>query len=234
MGAASPTRTLPAHWLIRVYCFFRWNAVIRPKLARMDMGGVFTEIYKLNRWGNRESLSGVGSTLDATEVVRSELPRLIRALNIKSMIDIPCGDFNWMKLVDLPVAYLGADIVPDLIARNNATYSDGARSFRTLNLVSDPLPRTDLVVCRDCLIHLSFADIKTALANIKQSGSTYLLTSTYVELDHNDDIVTGEFRTINLQRPPFSFPDPLMSITERSDPQRPDKTLGLWRVADIP
>ncbi len=237
-SAVTPKSTLgarAAHWALRTYSFFRWNAVIRPRLRRMGRGGVFAEIYKLNVWGNFESRSGVGSTMQATAAIRSALPRLFADFAIASMLDIPCGDFNWMRLVDLPARYIGADIVPDLVENNRRTYGDGKIAFEVIDLVHDALPKVDLIFCRDCLIHLSFADIRSALDNIKKSGSQYVLTSLYTSLERNTDITTGEFRTVNPCLPPISLPEPVMILTEtNSDPMRPDKSLGLWRIDDIP
>jgi hypothetical protein len=38
------------------------------------------------------------------------------------LLDIPCGDFNWMKLLNLGVDYIGADIVGELIAENRRRF----------------------------------------------------------------------------------------------------------------
>ena len=57
----------------------------------------FTEIYTENLWASAESKSGTGSELRNTEVLRQELSVLLKKYKIQSMLDIPCGDFNWMK-----------------------------------------------------------------------------------------------------------------------------------------
>lgn len=198
---------------------------------------VFTDIFRGNRWGGIESVSGEGSNLLQTRVVREALPSVLRQFSLHSMLDIPCGDFHWMKHVDLQgVDYTGADIVPDLIARNAQQHEAPQVHFRKLNLLEDKLPEVDLVFCRDCLVHLSFADTFTGLRNICDSGSRYLLTTTFPSRQTNADIVTGMWRTINLEAPPFSLPPPLMLINEEcteSDGEFRDKSLGLWKVADI-
>jgi hypothetical protein len=97
------------------------------------------------------------------------------------------------------------------------------------------LPKTDLVLCRDCLPHFSYSDIGRALRNVQSSGSTYFLTTTYVDRDRNENIPTGRWRPINLQLRPFSFPAPMRFIDEEcpEDDYR-GKRLGLWRVSDLP
>ena len=79
----------------------------------------FQRIFEENAWGNRESVSGEGSNLERTKVVRAELPGLLARHGVRSLLDAPCGDFYWMKEVDLAgVDYIGVDIVPEIIARD--------------------------------------------------------------------------------------------------------------------
>jgi hypothetical protein len=134
-----------------------------------------------------------------------------------------------MQLVDLPVRYIGADIVDDLVAKNQSKFSDPRRYFIKVDLTVDPLPPADLVFCRDCLPHLSFDHISKALANIKCSGARLLLTTTNPMIERNRDIVTGEWRWLNLRIPPFCLPRPLMLVEE----DEPQKCLGLWKINDL-
>jgi hypothetical protein len=99
------------------------------------------------------------------------------------------------------------------------------------------LPQADLVLCRDCLVHLSEQNVFAAIANFKQSGSRFVLTTTFYALAENPGGDTGGWRPINLQRPPFSFPQPMVLIPERSfDPagSHTDKSLGLWELSSLP
>lgn len=94
----------------------------------------------------------------------------------------------------------------------------------------------DLIFCRDCLVHLSLQDIWRSLHNVCASRSEYLLITTFTERVENHDIVTGRWRTLNLEAAPFVFPRPLRLIKEgctEDDGVYADKALGLWRVADI-
>ena len=78
----------------------------------MNLVETFTEIFDKNLWASPESVSGGGSEMQNTEAIRRELPYLIQKFGIKSILDIPCGDWNWMKSVDLcGASYIGADIV---------------------------------------------------------------------------------------------------------------------------
>jgi glycosyltransferase involved in cell wall biosynthesis len=210
-----------------------------PMAAARD---IFTRAYEENIWNHPESRSGEGSTLAGTMVIRGHLPELFSRYQVQSFLDLPCGDFNWMKHVDLcGVRYIGGDIVAPLIAANQKAYGNADRLFLELDLTSDPLPVADMMLCRDCLIHLSFADITRFLDNLHRSGIRYLLTNTYPERHNNIDIETGRFRPVNLALPPFSFPPPVWLVHEGCSPDSSeeerrfsDKSLGLWVVADLP
>jgi hypothetical protein len=220
-------------WVIPIYSCLCWNLVIRPRWRRMGMA-VFTEHYRRNGWGSPESVSGEGSTLEQTAAIRAALPRLVEDLRIKTMLDIPCGDFNWMRLLDLPLQYTGADIVAEIVRENQRRFASDTRQFKVLDVVADRLPSADLIFCRDCFFHFSYEHIFKAISNIKRSGAKYLLTTTNTRLAKNRNIVTGEWRRLNLQVLPFSLPLPMVLIDECCpNSVGSDKHMGLWSVSDL-
>jgi len=157
----------------------------RGRLATMhSLDERFAYIYEMNLWGSRESRSGLGSTLQETETLRSGILSIVERIGISSILDIPCGDFGWMSHIALPgnVSYTGADIVQELVARNQQLFGSIGREFVKLDITADPLPEADLVLCRDCLVHLRYFNIWRALANIKRSGAKWLLMTHFVEL----------------------------------------------------
>ena len=210
----------------------------RSHIHRMRYGNgdvrAFEEIVLENRWRDPESVSGGGSNLQQTETLRAELPILLSRADAQSLLDAPCGDFNWMRYVDLgPMSYTGVDIVAPLIERCQQTYGGPTRHFLVRDILVDPLPRADVVMSRDCLVHLSYEHINAALVNFRKSGATFLLTTTYTSRKGNWDIVTGSWRPLNLQEKPFNFPLPLDVIVERStefEGDFADKSLALWRL----
>ena len=163
----------------------------------------FSEIYRTNRWRSNESRSGKGSELTQTKTIVNEIPALIKTWEIKSMLDIPCGDFNYMKEIDLACDYIGADIVEPLIEQNRITYKD--IDFRCLNVVSDALPTVDLVLVRDCFVHLSNHDVSLAITNIKRSGAKYLLVTSFPNTDVNLDLNNPGWRKLNMSTEPFNL-----------------------------
>lgn len=205
-------------------------------MISMDIQTFFTAIYRQNAWGHRESRSGPGSARIQTEHIVDQLPGLFASLNVDTVLDIPCGDFEWMRFVDLGnVNYIGADIVPDAVANNQKYASDHIR-FVQLDVVSGDLPKVDLVMVRDCLVHFSFELALRALNNIVRSGSRYLLATTFSGRTSNVDILTGQWRPLNLELPPFNLLPPVQLINEgctESGGEFSDKCLGLWEIEAI-
>ncbi len=197
----------------------------------------FENIFKNNSWGGRNSASGRGSDLDQTEHIIREIPALFKEMGIRTVLDIPCGDFNWMRNIDLRgIRYIGADIVKEIIKNNKNRYEKNNISFRHMNLIEDALPQVDLILVRDCLVHMSYDDIFKSLKNVCNSMSQYLLTTSFTDRQDNRDIITGEWRMLNLQTAPFSLPKPIRIINERCTQGKlsyTDKSLGLWKISDI-
>jgi hypothetical protein len=202
--------------------------------------GCFEEIYAKNSWNDPWSKSGTGSNLKETETIRIIIPQLIKRYRINSFLDLPCGDFYWMKqiqpqLEDLLEMYIGGDIVDEIIIKNNEKFSNGKFKFQTYNLLESSLPKCDLIFCRDCLVHFSYKHILKALITIKKSKSKYLLTTTFPGRS-NRNIITGHWRPIDLQKFPFLLPKPLEILKENCtefDGSFGDKSIALWEIKQI-
>ena len=211
----------------------------RAAFAGLDLAQRFARIKETGLWGAETSVSGLGSEWAATAAVRAALAPLFTRFGIESVLDVPCGDARWIADSVRDIVYTGIDIVPALVAAAQAheRATGGFRRFRVGDLTRDPLPRVDLILCRDCLVHLSFANIARAITQFRDSGSRYLLTTTFPALDHNADCEDGDWRGLNLERAPYGWPAPLALIDERCDEGDggwSDKSLGLWSLADVP
>lgn len=205
-------------------------------LHGQDAKAIFSYIHEHRLWCGEESVSGPGSDARQTTTLAREFPLLLDRYEIKSILDVPCGDFHWMKRA-LPdgIDYLGGDIVEDLITTNRS-YETARVQFKPINLISDTLPAADLFLCRDCLVHFSFAHIRQAFRQIARSNFRYLLFSHFPESGDNRDIPTGLWRPLNLIAAPFHFPPPLDLIVEECkevDQSFEDKSLALWRTEDL-
>jgi hypothetical protein len=199
------------------------------------MDSIFTEIYTNNSWISSESRSGSGSTHYQTRHIQESIKELIKKYKINSLFDIPCGDFNWFKnIVDHIPNYIGGDIVKHMIKENTIAYTK--YKFIEFDIISDPIPESDLIFCRDLFVHFSLKNILSALENIRKSSAKYILMTTFTNRNFND-IDTGKWRPISFFDIPFSFPYPLEIINENCKefyPKYIDKSLGLWLVKDIP
>ncbi|MDE2006462.1 MAG: hypothetical protein KGI51_07850 [Rhodospirillales bacterium] len=211
------------------------KARMRRRIAESaDAKAAFAAIHQANYWGSGESVSGNGSTLASTELLRAELTALIAELGVGCLFDAPCGDFNWMRLVRLPdeAHYIGADIVDAIIADCAARYAAPNREFRVVDIIRDPHPRADLWLCRDALLHLSNRDIRAALERFVESGTALCLLTTYPDISVNRDVRTGLTRHINLLAPPFSLPPAGRYLRDAPVGEGP-RLLGLWTRAQI-
>ena len=197
----------------------------------------FERIYSTNLWSDPETRSGVGSSLDSTRVLRAELRKALRSLGARTLLDVPCGDFSWMQHVDLSgIEYVGGDIVPSIVEQNQRRYASENRRFLHLDLTKDILPAADVLLCRDCLVHLSYANIRAALSNIARSKIRYLLMTSFPGRQDNYDVADGNWRALDFEAPPFSFPKPVLAIVEECTEEGgsySDKSLVAWRVNDL-
>lgn len=210
------------------------------RAAELDKLGLrerFERIWSTNLWSDAESRSGVGSSLDSTRVLRAELPAALRQLGTRVLLDVPCGDFKWMQHVNLSgMEYIGGDIVPSIIEENRRLYAHKSRRFVDLDLTRDILPNADVLLCRDCLVHLSFANIRAVLTNLARSNIRFVLMTSFPGRGGNYDIKDGDWRALDLEAPPFSFPEPRLTIVEQCEEEGgsySDKSLLAWPVDEI-
>ena len=219
---------------------FTWAKVTVGRHRKVILGlkepeDRFTKIYLLNHWNSPESRSGQGSTLENTQSIRNELPKIFEKYEIGSMLDAPCGDFNWMQSVtqNNSIKYIGGDIVKPMIEKNQAKYGDKDTLFVHMDLTKSSLPKVDLLFCRDCLFHLSYQDIAKVLENLLSSQIPYLMTTSHAAPHgpriNNSNIMTGGFRLIDLFLEPFSLSqnDVLESIADHMVSARAERSMVL-------
>ena len=208
------------------------------KFLNLSLQERFELIYNENFWESEESRSGIGSEIENTKEVLKALEHFIKEFKIKSIIDIPCGDYNWMSSMDMRnLKYQGHDIVKQLITENKKKFKNSNISFFHSDITNSKLGKADLMLVRDCLVHFSFEDIKKSIFRIKQSRSKYLMTTSFVNVDKNMDIYSADWRPINLEKGPFNFPKPLMTYNEKCnemDGIYADKSLCIWEINRLP
>jgi len=203
---------------------------------RRRIRSAFTRHYERRDWPEAETASGPGSSLRRTETIRRDLPALFAELGVRHVVDAGCGDFHWfgsLRLEPELESYLGIEVVEKLVAENERLHGSPRRRFAALDVIRDPLPRADLILCRDCLVHLKNRQVVAALRNFRRSGSRWLLATTFTGDRRNEDAPLGGWRPLDLERPPFDLGPPLRLIGEGEsveDPRYIDKSLGLWSL----
>jgi hypothetical protein len=209
----------------------------------IELKQTFERIANNNEWGSAESVSGTGSTLDATEKLRAFLTKTLEYNDgIKSILDAPCGDVNWMRTLfpmfeEQNILYKGMDIVSSIIASNvekTSAYSN--ISFIEGDITTTPLPKVDMIIMRDILGHLSTDNVFKVLENVKRSGSKWLFTTTFpnvINVEANED---GGWRLINLLSFPYQFnPEVLMNEHCKEENGAYDnKCMALFNVSKLP
>lgn len=74
---------------IRYTIYARYRALRRKQIFH----------YKSNYWDNTFSASDPGSSLQATEAIKTTWPALVERPRVRSFLDIPCGYLRWMQHV---------------------------------------------------------------------------------------------------------------------------------------
>src|SRR5215813_4182209 len=120
----------------------------------------FTTIYRDNHWGTG---SGIGSIPKHAKPYMLMIARFIRDNDIRSVVDIGCGDWQFSSLMDWRgVSYHGFDVVDSVVGANREKYGCDGIAFDVITDLAD-LPSADLVLCKDVLQHLPNADALTYL-----------------------------------------------------------------------
>ena len=202
-----------------------------------DLKSVFETIAVENKWGDKESVSGAGSTLAYTYNLRHELADFVRAFEIGTLFDAPCGDFNWMRAVDFPpeMKYIGGEIVPALVEANSRNYGGGGRTFIPFDITRDEFPACDLWFCRDCLFHLPYRLIFEALTRFARSSARLVMMTNHINATgfENRDIESGQYRQLDFYAEPFALPrDVLYQIPDYVYPF-PQREMCVWSREQI-
>lgn len=221
---------------LEIYRNYRLRIALKKSVNCEDY---FTQVYFDSVTRKLESLSGVGSSLAQTSNVRKFLPYILEVYKVRSILDMPCGDLNWMReiLNNFYGTYTGIDIVRPLITKLSVEFSQHSKRIEFIhgNALDIQLPDVDLLICRDFMFHLSLSDTFNLLSNIQKCNFRYFLATSH-ETDKkfvNRDIKTGGFRKINLFLPPYNFSRDFIFKIEDFSPPEPVRHLVLWEKSSM-
>ena len=225
------------YWLRKVYTSNLYQIFFSNNHLKKK---VFTSIYKSNHWAQSDNLSGEivsvsgpGSNINQKGFLdlKKNFENIFKKYEIRSILDMPCGDFLWLNEVikDKNIYYLGIDIVNELISRNNIKYKNEKINFECRDIVEFfPKRQFDLILIRDLFIHLKNSDITKILNNLKSIDFKYLaVNSNTIEI--NKDVNIGQHRKINLLIKPFNLKEPMFSINDGEA----DKFIYFYKKEDL-
>ena len=178
---------------------------------------VMHQIYEKHLWGGKEQdfYSGDGShNLTIVEPYVDMVASFLKSANTPLVVcDLGCGDFNVGKqLTAFTKAYIGIDIVENLIERNSAKFTQENVSFLCLDICKDELPKADCVLIRQVLQHLSNKEILQIVSKLKTYK--YVIITEHLpsgNFQPNLDMVTSmgnrlKYKSgVNIAAAPFNF-----------------------------
>jgi len=188
-----------------------FNITFFSLVAYSNHQEIFSTIYKYKYWGVNEKgigSSGVGSTAKNTEIYRQFIESFLQEKNIRSVVDLGCGDWEFSQLIDWTgINYLGLDIVPSVIEQNIRSFSSDTIQFKHSNALQESLPSADLLICKDVLQHLPNSDIIKIINQFYKYKYCLITNGTnsnlYKYANPGTDI--GDYQPVDLTQPPFNL-----------------------------
>ena len=185
---------------------------------------IFDCIYERSIWGDNSVKQYNGGSGDGSYVkynLTTYIPFLkgfIAGHQIKSVVDLGCGDFVCGPYIysDVDLEYTGYDTYGKIIEYNRATFSASKKyTFQQLDIFNerDKIVSADLCILKDVLQHWRTADIYTfldAIALSKRFKYIMICNCCDQEKDNVDLYVTGGFRKLSANFFPLQRYDPVI------------------------
>ncbi len=168
---------------------------------------VFQRIYQRNLWGFG---SGHGARPRVTKGYRAFVENFIRENAVTSVVDFGCGDWQCSRLIDWTGAdYLGLEVVPELVRRNQARYGRPGIAFAPSPDRLAEVPRADLLLVKHVLQHWPTRLVQDFIVEVVPKFRSALITNS-VEPSHtlNSEIALGEWCALDLRRAPYGYDVP--------------------------
>jgi hypothetical protein len=183
--------------------------------AQLSPREVFSEIYRLGKWGRGERRFHSGSGTANRTVVDPYVAYIYKQIRGVAVVDLGCGDFSIGEmLLGSCGSYVGVDVVPELIAHLQSTVTDRRAKFVCMDIIEDELPPGEICLVRQVFQHLSNAQIARVLSKLP-AYKTIFITEHQAADDqspiHNLDKVHGadvrffDRSGVYLDKPPFSL-----------------------------
>lgn len=173
------------------------------------MEKTFTNIYENNVWGSNNLIeykgsSGGGSSIELNKNTYVPfLKKFILDNNIKSVVDLGCGDFQCGLLIydDLDIIYTGYDTYEKVIEYNSKNHTLPKYAFLHSDIFNEKenIIHGDLCILKDVLQHWSLEYIYEFLDYFmkKKQFKYILITNCCDQIQDNTDIDIGEWRNLS-------------------------------------
>ena len=161
---------------------------------------IFDRIYLTDEWSGG---SGPGSNAQNAAKYIKFLNSFIRENKIKSILDVGCGDWQLMSMIDLSgVRYKGIDISP--VATAFAKSKAPLGTDISAGNIEDIHESFDLVHIKDVLQHLEFSECRRILEIISTRHKSALVVNEHPAVSH--DIKNGQYRPLSIVAEPLCCP----------------------------
>jgi hypothetical protein len=207
---------------------------------------IFGSIYEKRLWGvgadpSVPFYSGIGSYDPSVKQYAALVVDVIQANDIKTIIEIGCGDFAIAsQYADKCQHYLSVDVVRSLVEYNQGTHGSKMVRFLSADASKIRLPPCDLCIIRQVFQHLSNRDIMKIFQNVT---SKHILVTEH--LPAADKVISfnldkksgGDIRVprgsgVFIDKPPFNLnAKVLMEANVTSDIHQADERLVTWLVS---
>lgn len=187
-----------------------------------NLTNVFTTIYDTNQWGNQLQkhilTSGIGAMEETTMEYRRLLELYIGKNNIRSVVDIGCGLWEFEHNEFNNIMYIGIDCVSKVIDFNKEKYKSKNRLFICADILEDKnnIPVVDMCIVKDVLQHLSNENIIKLVKKLQAKSKFVLLIQDFDDNMQNDismDIKNGSYRPLYYQKEPLKQFNPIRIAT---------------------
>lgn len=173
----------------------------------MDNKQIFNDIYKNQSWGFD---SGPGSDPENAKEWINLVNSFIIKNNIKSILDLGCGDWRLGKELNLDsVDYVGVDVSSIIIEKIKHNEKENIK-FINHDIESFDFLDVDLILIKDVLQHLKLESVKNIVDKIVAHGKYALICNDFNKDNAYSDksnyqINSGDYVYLDLTADPFNY-----------------------------
>lgn len=144
----------------------------------MNRKSIFENIYLNREWGSNRTLSGEGTLPEAAEEYVRYLSEFLKSnKDINSILDVGHGDWKmWPRGYFDKYNYTGVDTAHQIVEECKREFSGDNIKFIEGDFLEIELPKSDVLLIKDVLIHLSDEDILRSLKKIRDFKYSLITT----------------------------------------------------------